>query len=774
MYRAASLPWLAALTVLFVSVADAQDYYPPHYPIYFEASSRIGNNSDIVQGDLFLPTLQSQDRLLFADLRGNWLEPKVGQGSIGVGYRKISDCAWIYGGSAYFDRNRSINENYFSQFSFGLEAMSVLWDFRANAYFPQTDPANLNNPTAVFANNSILIETMQEAPYKGTDFEVGRLLMDWKDGQVELRGFATGFYFNADRSGFEVMRGGRARLELRLFDLPRLGENSRVVLGAQYQFDNIRDSVTSGLLSVRIPLGRNEGRQDRLRRRMLNAVVRDNIVTNVGLFRERAIDAETGAAFGNLSIINANTANVPLAVANAGSLVIADGSLGEIALGNSILLQDGQTLRGAGFEVIGEETRSRTTFGAIPTFRGTDPTQSLVQLASNSVIRDSILLEGANGIFGNGVQGFRIENVQVSQALNSGIELAGLINGSVINSRSENNGIDGLLVDTLSGGLIEGNTFNLNARSGISVQSMDGGVISNNDASANTSNGIEIVALNDGSVDNNFLVGNSNHGVQIGSFIGGDVNQNVALGNTVDGFHFDFVDFNATNNPEIDGNIADSNDIGFHFVTLDGGNATNNIASNNVGHGFQVDTMSFGSLSKGTASSNGGDGISVGTLTLGTIGENLVENNVGHGIFINEMTNGSVRENTLQNNGLSGLALHDFSNGQIRQNTATSNSTQGYLITHFNFGVFEENVASQNVVDGFQIANMDFGSRLEGNTSTSNGDDGFEIGSGLWSDGEVLNNTASNNVAFGYHILNRIGGTASGNSASGNGDNTLP
>jgi hypothetical protein len=33
---------------------------------------------------------------------------------------------------------------------------------------------------------------------------------------------------------------------------------------------------------------------------------------------------------------------------------------------------------------------------------------------------------------------------------------------------------------------------------------------------------------------------------------------------------------------------------------------------------------------------------------------------------------------------------------------------------------------------------------------------------------------ATSNTAFGYRVTNRTGGTASGNTAVGNGDNTLP
>lgn len=780
MYRFTDLRAFALLNVLFLSLAhaQAQGYYPASsfYPIYFETSARLGSSSDIIQADLFLPTLQSEDRLLFVDVQANWLNPSTLQGSAGVGYRCID---WgrtpkILGGSIYFDKNNSENGNDFSQVTAGFEVMSVQWDFRANGYFPRSSPANINAPDTVFSGNSIFLETLQEAPYHGADIEFGRLLADWKDGQIELRAFATGFLFGSNVDGFESISGGRGRLELRLFDLPQLGENSRVMLGAQYQFDNERESVSSCLLSVRVPLGRNGPRQDRLRRRMLNAVVRDSIVTNIGRRREVALDAETGAAFPAISLIDANTVDVPLAIANGESLVIADGSAGEILVSNSLIMQPNQTIRGAGFEVIGADTGMRGVFGSQPTFRGVDPGQSVLQLANNVILRDSNIIGGANGIFGNSVQGFEIDNVSITQSLNSGIELVGAVGGNVLNSRIENSGGDGVRIEMFESGSFDGNLVNANAGSGMFVDTLAGGVISNNAINMNGVNGIEIPTFMDGSVDANVVADNNSNGVAVGLFNGGSLTNNLSQGNALDGFQVDFVEFNVSNQPQIDGNVATGNQIGFHFVTIDGGDTMNNIAENNTSHGFQVDTMSFGSLSSVTARGNGGNGISIGTLTLGTVSDNLLESNLGHGLFLNEITNGLISDNTFTQNGQSGLALNTFSNGQIRDNTSTANAVHGYSVPNFDFGLFQVNSASQNGDDGFNIGSMNFGAQLDENLANANLGDGFEIGSGLWSNGEVNDNIAINNAGFGFNVINRTGGTASGNVATDNGDNTLP
>ena len=69
-----------------------------------------------------------------------------------------------------------------------------------------------------------------------------------------------------------------------MFDLPWLGPESRVVFGGEIQYDNVRDTQATGLVQVRVPLGRLFSRGRRLsplQRRMVEPIVRDiDVVTN--------------------------------------------------------------------------------------------------------------------------------------------------------------------------------------------------------------------------------------------------------------------------------------------------------------------------------------------------------------------------------------------------------------------------------------------------------------------------------------------------------------
>jgi len=103
---------------------------------------------------------------------------------------------------------------------------------------------------------------------------------EWLDCLTAMGGYqdATRLYEMPDGRR-ALLAGGRARLELQLFDLHWLGEGSRAMIGAQYQYDDVRGDLSGALLSVQIPLGGSGRRPNRLQRRMLDPVVRDvNIV----------------------------------------------------------------------------------------------------------------------------------------------------------------------------------------------------------------------------------------------------------------------------------------------------------------------------------------------------------------------------------------------------------------------------------------------------------------------------------------------------------------
>ena len=129
-------------------------------------------------------------------------------------------------------------------------------------------------------NGNIVVRAGQERAYWGLDAEFEALLYRFRgnwDG--EIRGYAAGFYFDNKAAGFPQFAGPRARLELRMYDLLALGVDSRLVFGAEYQWDNVRGNEITGSVNVRIPFGPGPGRRgikmNTLRRRMVAPIRRD-------------------------------------------------------------------------------------------------------------------------------------------------------------------------------------------------------------------------------------------------------------------------------------------------------------------------------------------------------------------------------------------------------------------------------------------------------------------------------------------------------------------
>jgi hypothetical protein len=237
-----------------------------------------------VLGDLrgFVPLWQSWDDLLFLDIRGRVDDRDAGDFNIGLGYRTFITPEWIFGGYAYYDLARSSQSNTFHQATLGVDLLSIDWDLRINGHFPGSGGETANTATGL-SNGTIITNMFQERAYAGFSTEIGRRLLRWGWNDVhEVRGFLGGYYFNHRADGFGSFGGPLVRLEYRMYDIPLLGEQSRLMFGVEASYDSMRNEQVAGLFQVRIPLDWRSGRDrrgrdrlDPLRRRMLDLPMRD-------------------------------------------------------------------------------------------------------------------------------------------------------------------------------------------------------------------------------------------------------------------------------------------------------------------------------------------------------------------------------------------------------------------------------------------------------------------------------------------------------------------
>ena len=229
---------------------------------------------DTVEGELFVPLSQSPDCLFFGDVRGFRGSGADAGSSIGVGFRRHDCGCRICGLHAWYDAERTQHGPVFRQFAFSVEAMTIDWEVRANAYLPVTSGQPAGAPPG-FPGSAT------EHAYVGMDGEVGVRVLSNPLNTAELRFFAGAFQFYS-RGNSQFVReivGPMARLELRAYEIPMCRHGSRLTIAVQVTSDQVRDTDVTGMLRLRIPLGPKQcvarhGHRDRLHDRMVDRVVR--------------------------------------------------------------------------------------------------------------------------------------------------------------------------------------------------------------------------------------------------------------------------------------------------------------------------------------------------------------------------------------------------------------------------------------------------------------------------------------------------------------------
>ena len=353
----------------------------PKWTGYLDFQGKPGTVRSLGQPDLFLPILQDANDLTFFNLRGQlqFDHTDNSEYNIGLGHRHMFQ-EWILGGYGYFDHRNTQYGSQFNQFTGGLEALSVDWAVRVNGYLPENKTTTFTGDADVSVirpGDQIKVQIggiVQEKALPGFDGEVGYLLpIPWPEGaQVfdETRLYVGGYHFFGE-GNFESVSGPRARLEIRVYDLPVLGPGSRFMMGVEGQYDEPRGGQAFGLVSLRIPFDvfADKSRRRALKgldRRMLQPVIRDvDVVTSdfdmptetlsalneAGRAYTKVVDVSTVA---ELAAINNNSDEV-LAIIFTGNPAdvedMGDGDLRDIMAIGSLTLGADQTLTSAGKEL---------------------------------------------------------------------------------------------------------------------------------------------------------------------------------------------------------------------------------------------------------------------------------------------------------------------------------------------------------------------------------------------------------------------------------------
>jgi hypothetical protein len=316
---------------------------------YVEFMAKPGTARNLGQADLLVPLWQDRNDLTFFNGKGMFDTDSNSEFNLGLGHRHLFN-GLIVGGYAFYDQRRSESGNIFKQVMAGFEFMSKDWDFRFNAYVPESAIESLSGDNGKVINEETYTKTktldnintvakgtflrteyvhdlqnartainnihagsqasvqtrrttttttgdqiiQEEKTLPGLDGEIGfrlplekfipqtnNLLTEWAE---DTRIYAGGYHFFGS-DGFESVTGVRTRLEARLFDLPFLGNGSRVMAGIEAQYDKPRGTQVFGMASLRIPFGvvskKKQPKLHGLARRMQEPIIRDvDIVTD--------------------------------------------------------------------------------------------------------------------------------------------------------------------------------------------------------------------------------------------------------------------------------------------------------------------------------------------------------------------------------------------------------------------------------------------------------------------------------------------------------------
>jgi len=566
---------------------------------YLEGGISSGSAGTFGPASMFGSLWDTDDGMIFADIRGAWGGESEALGSYGFGFRHWTDDGLIIGNYVFYDRYRAVSQKTHEQILLGFEVLTIDWDVRLNAYLPDRQLSQVNSQ-ARLRNGSLVVEGLTETAYYGSDLETGYLLKDWKSGGIELRAYLAGYWFDRNLKGFDAILGSRARAELRLFDLPWLGNGSRVVMSGQYEWDRVRESQGTAAITLRVPLQfRSTRRLDRFDRRKLNPIVRRPGVFVENVWTIEPANFTDGRPVSAVTTIDRNTESPTEVIANLGtdSLVIIDGSSGPIDIKETLVMADGQALIGGGahMEFVGQAIGNRAWFVA----PGTLPV-----ITQNNRRGDGIQLPQQNG---------KVYGVKIySQAR------------TIFGEDTENTALVGNLFGDFR-------TFNRNRTSGGTAIRLTG-----------SQTNVDI---------RNNLIGGKRNGLYIEGSVTGVIANNVVKENRAEGIRIDG-DLLADLNDNV---IEENGQQGLLVMGRVQGAFSGNTFAENEGHGAEIRGEMSSLFSDNLAMRNGGSGFVFSGTVKNDVSENIASENEAHGFLFNETVTASIAQNTAERNQRNGL-----------------------------------------------------------------------------------------------------------------------
>ena len=501
----------AAMSVSMVARAQTS---PPSeatkWGPFLDLEGKAGTKRNLGTGDLFVPFLQNSTSMLFADIRGRFDDHSDDEGNFGLGVRHMLSSGWNVGTYGFYDRRKTELGSTFGQATFGIEALSLDWDLRANFYQPvgasirnvststssssSSSSTSTNSSSAAVSGTAVQVttttttttstttstttQTIQDVEQKGFDAEIGwRVPVFAAEGNTQLRVYAGGYRFYA--SNTNATQGPRGRIDLTVYQVPHLWEGARLDLGTEVQNDGPRGTQAFAEARLRIPLqvfGKPSAELTALERRMEDPIVRDvdivdqshatstsstatNSSTSTSSVVETATQTSDGSAF---TVLNSSTTTGAqlqgsLNTAGANSTVLLSGSFNTTSSG-TLTLQSGQTLTGALTVKTSSGFSATVNTGASIT-GNVGAANYTITMAGNSTL-SSMTINNTNNSGGQNAQAIVADGVTNAKIMNNTINVT-------MNNTGTAHGID--IINAASNVTVSGNTITATGSGGASI-----------------------------------------------------------------------------------------------------------------------------------------------------------------------------------------------------------------------------------------------------------------------------------------------------------------
>jgi parallel beta-helix repeat protein len=298
----------------------------------------------------------------------------------------------------------------------------------------------------------------------------------------------------------------------------------------------------------------------------------------------------------------------------------------------------------------------------------------------------------------------------------NGLLLLGTMTGSVRESRTEGNGLNGISVQDQSQPVLEDNIVSNNTEIGIVYGDEAGGVARQNECSGNGLYGIGVSGQAQPTLERNVCRDNGGIGIRYSGHASGVAQENECTGNSLHG-----IAVTEEAQPALVSNVCSDNvQIGIRFSGSAGGSARQNQCLGNGLSGIVVTQDAQPTLEGNISQNNTENGIAFFENSGGVARQNECSGNGYAGIAVVGDAQPTLEGNVSQNNTQQGIAYFDRSGGLARQNTCSGNLSSGIVVRGEAAPTLEENVCIDNADVGIAFTGTQGGiaqrNRCSGNT----------------------------------------------------------